>query len=242
MKKILTLLRRELSAYFSTWLGYIVIFAALLLNGILFNVFAMGDAPKFSADVLRDFFYFSSGIGMVSATLLAMRLIAEEKQNKSLVLLFTSPVSERQIVWGKFLSAFIMFCVLNILSLYLPALVFLEGKVSWGHVFAGYLGVSLLGATVLAIALFASALAPTQLLAGVSAAGITMVLLLLWLLSNRADSPFKEVLAYASIHSERFRPFTLGIIHLRDVVFYLSVVLFFMECSVRALEERRARG
>ncbi len=242
MSKVLTIMRRELAAYFSTWLGYIVIFAALLLNGIFFNVFALGDAPKFSADVLKDFFYFSSGIGMVSATLLAMRLIAEEKQTKSLVLLFTSPITERQIVWGKFLSALLMFGLLNILSLYLPAVIFLEGKISWGHVFAGYLGVSLLGASVLAIALFSSALAPTQVLAGVAAAALTVVLLLLWLLSNRADSPFKEFLSYVSIHSERFRPFTLGIIHSRDVIFYLSLSLFFLECSVRALEGRRAHG
>lgn len=242
MNKILIITMRELRSYFSTWLGYIVISAALLLNGILFNTFAMGDAPKFSSDVLKDFFYFSSGIAMVSCMLLAMRLIAEEKQQKSLVLLFTSPISERQIVWGKFLSAFVMFSLLNVISLYLPALIFLEGKVSLGHVFAGYLGVSLLGASVLAIALYASALAPTQMLAGISAAALTVVMLVLWLLSSRADTPFKEVLAYGAIHSERFKPFTLGIIHLRDLVYYLSVIVFFLECAVRAVEQRRAKG
>ncbi|RYZ58745.1 MAG: hypothetical protein EOP07_06165 [Proteobacteria bacterium] len=80
MNKILIITMRELRSYFSTWLGYIVISAALLLNGILFNTFAMGDAPKFSSDVLKDFFYFSSGIAMVSCMLLAMRLIAEENE------------------------------------------------------------------------------------------------------------------------------------------------------------------
>ncbi|MBC7532911.1 MAG: ABC transporter permease subunit [Oligoflexus sp.] len=242
MNKIFVITMRELRSYFSTWLGYIVIASALLLNGVLFNTFAMGDAPKFSSDVLRDFFYFTSGIGMVASLLLAMRLIAEEKQTKSLVLLFTSPVSERQIIWGKFLAALAIFSLLNLFSLYLPALIFLEGKVSWGHVFAGYAGVSLLGSAVLAIALYASALAPTQMLAGLAAAGMTVLMLVLWLLSNKADSPFKELLSYTSIHSERFRPFTLGIIHLRDLVFYLSVAIFFLECAVRALEQRRARG
>ncbi|MBC7661469.1 MAG: ABC transporter permease subunit [Chitinophagaceae bacterium] len=242
MNKILILMRRELQSYFTTWLGYIVMAAALLLNGLLFNAFALGDAPKYSSDVLRDFFFFTSGIGMVSAMLLAMRLIAEEKQNKSLVLLFTAPISERQIVWGKFLAAFLMFFLLNILSLYLPALIFVEGKVSLGHIFAGYLGVTLLGAAVLAISLYASALAPTQLLAGVGAAAMTVVMLLLWLLSARSDAPFKDILAYVSIHNERFRPFTMGIIHTRDVIYYLSLTGFFVECAVRATEQRRARG
>ncbi|RZA21651.1 MAG: hypothetical protein EOP10_16390 [Proteobacteria bacterium] len=242
MKQVLTIALRELSSYFSTWLGYGVIFAALLLDGILFNAFALGDAPKFSSNVLADYFYFSSGIGMVSAMLLAMRLIAEEKQNKSLVLLLSSPVSDRQIIWGKFFAALSLFTLMNLLSLYLPALIFIEGKVSVAQIAVGYLGLTLLGAAVLSISLFASALAPSQLLAGVTAAGITVVFLLLWMLAVRTDSPFKDVLAYVSIHNERFRPFTQGILHSRDVIYYLSTILFFTEWASRALEERRLKG
>jgi ABC-2 type transport system permease protein len=242
MNQILTITQRELSSYFSTWLGYGVIFAALLLDGILFNAFALGDAPKFSSDVLRDYFYFASGTGIVAAMLLAMRLIAEEKQNKSLVLLLASPVSDRQIIWGKFLAALALFTGMNLLSVYLPALILIEGKVSASQIAVGYLGLTLLGAAVLAISLFASALAPSQLLAGVSAAAITVVCLLLWMLAARTDSPFKEVLAYASIHNDRFRPFTLGLIHTRDVVYYLSIVIFFTELAARALDERRLKG
>lgn len=242
MRKIWTITQRELRAYFTTWLGYGVIFAALLLNGILFNVFALGEAPKFSSDVLRDYFYFSSGISMVAALLLAMRLIAEEKQNKSLVLLLSSPISDRQIIWGKFLAAFLLFTLMNILSLYLPALIFLEGKVSYGQIVVGYLGLSLLGASVLSISLFASTIAPSQLLAGVTAAGITVVLLLLWMIASRTDAPLKDILSYSSIHNDRFRSFTQGILHSRDVVYYLSLTLFFSECSARALEGRRFKG
>lgn len=242
MKKMLTITARELSAYFTTWLGYGVISAALLLNGILFNAFALGEAPKFSSDVLRDYFYFASGIGIAAALLLAMRLIAEERQSKSLVLLLSSPVSDRQIIWGKFLAAFFLFTLMNVLSLYLPSLIFIEGKVSFSQILVGYLGVSLLGSAVLAIALFASTLAPSQLLAGVAAVAITMVFLLLWMLAVRTDSPFREVLGYVSLHNDRFRPFTQGLVHSRDVIFYLSMTVFFTECAARALEERRLKG
>ncbi len=242
MNKIWLIARRELGAYFTTWMGYIIIFAALLIDGMLFNSFAIGDEAKFSSDVLKDFFFFSSGIGMVAAVFLAMRLLAEEKQTGTIVLFYTSPLSERPLVYGKFLSALIMFVILQVLSVYLPCLIFLEGKVSLGHMAAGYLGVILLGAGVLAISLFASVVSPNQLIAGISAAAMTVFFLLLWLLSYRVDEPFREIFSYISIHNERFRPFSNGVLHTRDVVFYLSLVFFFLECSIKSLETRRLQG
>ncbi|HYX39881.1 MAG TPA: ABC transporter permease [Oligoflexus sp.] len=242
MNKIWLIARRELNAYFSTWMGYIIIFAALLIDGMLFNAFAIGDDAKLSSDVLKDFFFFSSGIGMVAAVFLAMRLLAEEKQTGTIVLFYTSPLSERQLVYGKFLSALIMFVILQLLSVYLPCLIFLEGKVSVGHMVAGYLGVTLLGAGVLALSLFASVVSPNQLIAGITAAAMTVFFLLLWLLSYRVDEPFRQVFAYMSIHNERFRPFTNGVLHTRDVVYYGSLIFFFLECSIKSLETRRLQG
>jgi ABC-2 type transport system permease protein len=242
MNKIWLIARRELGAYFTTWMGYIIIFAALLIDGMLFNSFAIGDDAKLSSDVLKDFFFYSSGIGMVSAVFLAMRLLAEEKQTGTIVLFYTSPLSERQLVYGKYLSAFIMFVILQLLSVYLPCLIFLEGKVSIGHMVAGYLGVTLLGAGVLSMSLFASVVSPNQLIAGITAAAMTVFFLLLWLLSYRVDEPFRQVFSYISIHNERFRPFSNGVLHTRDVVYYLSLVFFFLECSIKSLETRRLQG
>ncbi len=242
MNKILNVAGKELRSYFHTWLGYCVASAALLLNGILFNAFALGDAPKFSSDVLRDFIYFASGIGVATCLVLSLRLIAEEKQNKSLVLLLASPISEREIIWGKFLAAFLLFTMINLLSLYLPCLILLEGKVSLAQIAVGYLGISLLGAAVLAISLFASATASTQLMAGILSVAITFILLLVWKLASKTEPPFRDLLNYAAIHNERFYGFTLGTLHLKDIVYYLSLIVFFTECAVRALEERRIKG
>jgi len=74
-------------------MGYVIIAAALVIEGLLFNSFAIGSTPKYSADVLGDFFYFASGISIVSGLFLAMRLIAEEKQTGTIVLFNTSPIS-----------------------------------------------------------------------------------------------------------------------------------------------------
>lgn len=242
MNKIWLIARRELGSYFTTWMGYIIVFAALLIDGMLFNAFAIGDEAKLSSDVLKDFFFFSSGIGMVAAVFLAMRLLAEEKQTGTIVLFYTSPLSERQLVYGKFLSALIMFVILQVLSIYLPCLIFLEGKVSLGHMLCGYLGVTLLGAGVLAISLFASVISPNQLIAGISAASMTVFFLLLWLLSYRVDEPFRDIFSYMSIHNERFRPFSNGVLHTRDVIYYFSLIFFFLECSIKSLETRRLQG
>ena len=242
MNKILLVAKRELGTYFSTWMAYVIAFAVLLINGLLFNAFAIGDKAKYSADVLRDFFYFSSGIGMVSGVFLSMRLLAEEKQTGTIVLFFTSPITERQLIYGKYLSAFIFLCLLQFATLYIPGLIFLEGKVSIGHIVAGYVGVILISSSVLAISLFASVISPNQMVAGVVGAAITVVFLVLWIVASRVDQPFRDLLSYMAIHNKRFTPFSRGIVHTRDVVFYLSLVVFFVECSVRALQVRRIQG
>jgi ABC-2 type transport system permease protein len=242
MDKILLIARRELTSYFSTWSGYIIVFAALLINGLLFNAFAIGDSPKYSSEVLKDFFYYNSGIAMVAAVFLAMKLLAEERQTGTIVLFYTSPISERQLIYGKFISALGVFLIMQILTLHLPSLIFLEGKVSVGHMAAGYLGVILLGSAVLAISLFASVVSPNQLISGVMGAAVTVILLLLWLVATRVDEPFAGLFSYISLHNLRFRPFQRGIVHIKDVVYYASLMAFFLECSVRALETRRLQG
>lgn len=242
MNKVFLIARRELQAYFTTWMGYIIVCASLLIMGILFNAIAIGDEAKYSSEVLKDFFYFSSGVGMVAAIFLAMRLLAEEKQTGTIVLFYTSPITERQLIYGKFLSAFLMYLLLQFMSLYLPSLIFIEGKVSFGHIAAGYLGLCLLGSAVLAISLYASVLAPNQMIAGIVAAALTVFFLVLWFLSYKVDQPFRDIFAYASIHNERFKPFSSGVLHTRDLVFYGSMIVFFLECSIKTLETRRIQG
>lgn len=242
MSKIFLICQRELGAYFRTWMGYVIGVAALLINGLLFNAFAIGDKPRYSADVLGDFFYFSSGIGIVAGIFLAMRLLAEEKQNGTIILFFTSPITERQLVYGKFLSALVYFLFLQMLSLYLPALIMISGKISFGHLAAGYLGVILLGMVVLALSLFASVISPNQMVAGILGAALTVGLLVLWMLSLVVDDPFRELFSYLAIHNNHFTPFSRGLVNIKDVIFYLSMTGFFLECSVRALQARRLQG
>ncbi len=242
MGKTFLVARRELGAFFSTWMGYVICAAALFIDGILFNAFAIGKEHRFSSEVLANFFYFASGIAMVAGVFLAMRLLAEEKQNGTIVLFYTSPISERQLIYGKFISALVFSLILHVLSLYLPALIFVNGKVSLGHIASGYLMLVLLGSSTISISLFASTISPNQLVAGVTGALFTVTMLVLWMLADIASPPFKEILSYLAIHNQHFTPFSQGIVHTKDIIYYLSVIFFFLECSVRALEARRWRG
>ena len=241
MKNIALLCRRELAAYLKSPMGYIIVAAVLAIDGLLFNVYALGGTPKLSAEVLELFFYFSSGTTMIASVFLSMRLIAEERQTGTLTLLFTSPVKDHEIVLGKFFSALIFFCIMTLLSLYMPLLIFVNGKVSLGHIFGGYLGLILLGASSLAIGLFGSALGKSQIIAAVTSGGLVVALLLFWLLGSVTENPIRDVAAYMALHGKHFLPFQQGLLNTRDVVYYLSVTYVFLLLTTHVLQARRWR-
>ncbi|HZD03774.1 MAG TPA: ABC transporter permease, partial [Longimicrobiales bacterium] len=191
------------------------------------------------AEVLARFFYTTSGLVAIAAVALSIRLVAEERQAGTLVLLSTAPVREWQIVAGKFLSAFVFLAGITLLSLYMPLLVLVNGKISWAQVGLGYLGLFLLGAAVLSVGLFASALVRSQLMAAVVASAVTGTMFLFWQLSQVLEPPFSGLFAGLAIHARHFQGFQWGILHLRDVVYYVAVTYFFLLVSTKVLEARR---
>jgi len=241
VKNIALVVRRELAAYLRSPMGYIIVAAVLCIDGLLFNALALGGTPKLSSEVLEKFFEFSSGLTMISSVLLSMRLLAEERQTGTLTLLLTSPIRDSEIVIGKFLSALIFFCLMILLSLYMPFLIFVNGKVSVGHILGGYLGLTLLGSASLAIGLFGSALAKSQIIAAVTSAALVVALLIFWMLALVTDAPFRDVAAYLALHGKHFLPFQQGVLNTRDVIYYLSVTYVFLLLTTHVLQARRWR-
>jgi len=241
MRIVWLVMKRELGAYFRSYMGYVILAVILLVDGILFNAYALGGGAKFSAEVLRNFFYFSSGTTMIAGIFLTMRLLAEEKQMGTMVLYTTSPVKDAHLVLGKFLSAFLFLCLLTLLTLYMPLLIFVNGKVSAGHIVGGYVGLLCLGAASLSVGLFGSALARSQIVAAIVGAGILVSLLLFWLLANITDAPLSGIFGYLALHNKHFLPFMKGSVSTRDIVYYLSVTYFFLLLSTRVIEARRWR-
>jgi ABC-2 type transport system permease protein len=237
----LLIARRELAAYLRTPAGWIIASVVLLIDGLLFNVDALGGRPKLSSDVLERFFYFSSGTTMIACILLSMRLIAEERNAGTIVLLYTSPVREAEVVLGKYLSALVFFAGMTAITIYMPLLILVNGKVSAGHILSGYLGLLLLGGATLAIGTFGSSLARTPVVAAILSAAMVVAMLLFWLVGQVADPPFDEVFAALSLHNRRFLSFQKGIVELSHVVYYVSVAYVFLLATTKVLESRRWR-
>jgi ABC-2 type transport system permease protein len=170
-----------------------------------------------------------------------MRLLAEERQTGTLVLLNTSPISSLEIVLGKYLSALVILTATTALSLYMPLLIFVNGKVSVGHILVGALGLLLLGSAVMAIGLFASAIAKSQVVAALVGAVTTGAMILLWVVAKTVDPPLKEFFGKLALHHENFRLFMSGTLNLGCVVYYVAVTYFFLLLATKTLEARRWR-
>ncbi|MFO7177927.1 MAG: ABC transporter permease [Pseudomonadota bacterium] len=240
MNAALLIARRELFAYLRSPLGAAVIAGALLIDGIWF--YWQGLTQKLlSVEVLQQFIYGASGTTMAAGLLLSMRLLAEERQTGTLVLLHTSPIRDSQIVLGKYLSALVVLFVATLLTAYMPALIFVNGKVSIGHVLVGYLGLLLLGSAAISIGLFGSALARSQVVAVIVSAAILAAMVLLWAVARSVDPPVNRFLSALALHHENFRPFMLGRLELGCVAYYVMVTNFFLLGATKVLEARRWR-
>lgn len=240
MSRALLIARRELTAYFRSPLGSVVIASALLLDGILFYWRSLSQT-LLSGEALAEFFWWTSGVTITAALFLSMRLVAEERQTGTFTLLNTAPLREWEIIVGKYLSVFGMVLILTLLSVYMPLLLLVNGKVSFGHIVVGYLGQLLIGGAAAAIGLFASTLTRSQLVAIVVGAAIVVVMLVFWVLAQAIDPPLNKFLAAAALHHSNFRPFQFGILELGAVAYYVSVAYLFLLGATKILEARRWR-
>lgn len=241
MRGTLLIARRELGAYLRSPLGYIVAAAALLIDGIYFQVAALGSGPRLSAEVLLKFLDGTSFITMVAALILSMRLLAGERENGTLVLLRTAPVRDGEIVAGKFVAALALLTMMTALTVYMPLLIFVNGKVSVGHILVGYAGVLLLGAASLAIGLFASALASSQVIAVILGAAILGTLGFLFLAARVTEPPLNDFVSALNIYPLSQKPFLNGVLRLENVVYYVAVAYFFLLAATHTLRARRWR-
>ena len=239
MSTTLLIARRELGGYFRSMTGYVIAGLVLLIDGLLFNAFVLSAGEMFSADVLSNFFYISFGTTVIASVFISMRLVAEERQTGTLVLMTSSPVHDWEIVIGKYLSALAFLAIITVATIYIPALVMVNGKVSAGHLAAGYLGLLLVGSATLAIGVFGSALARTQVLAAIISGVIVVSVLIAHLLARVTDRPLKDMFMALALYARHFPPFQSGAIHLRDVVYYVAVSYVALFAAVRVMEARR---
>jgi len=239
MRAISIIYRRELGTYLRSPFGWVIAAILLLLFGLLFQGYAM-SGEMLSAIVLERYFYVASGIPLVGGVLLSFRLLSEERQNHSMVLLNTSPIRDSDIVLGKFFAALTFLAIVLALSIYMPIMIKINGKITGAQVLVGYVGLLMIGAATLAIGLFASALTRQQLVAAVASAAMVVLVCFIHLLANKVDPPLKDVLEQIDLWWVHFQyGFMKGVLNLKDVVYYLATTYFFLLLSIKTLEAKR---
>ena len=236
MQNALGIARRELSTYFNSPIAYIVLGVFLLVAGWLFfffsGFFIVGRAS------LRPFFSLAPVLFMFLAPAITMRLIAEERKSGTLEILLTLPVTEAEVVVGKFLAALGMvvfgLCFTFLYPLSVALLTAPGASMDWGPVVGGYLGLVLLASSFIAVGMWASAISKNQIV------GFIVGLLLcfvLWIIDKAAivlPASLGQVFEYLSV-TYHFENISRGVIDTRDILYYLSVTTTGLLLTVRTL-------
>jgi ABC-2 type transport system permease protein len=255
VKNVLLICRKELKSYFASPIAY----AVLALFGLIFGfgfytatrdfvrfsfqsqMMGGGQTMNVNEQIIRPLLGFASTVALFLIPMITMRLFAEEKRSGTIELLLTSPVSDNQIILGKWLGALLLYLCVLAMSMINIALLFAWGKPDLKPVLVAYLGLLLQGGCLLAIGTFISTTTRNQIVAG----GVTFfVCLLLWLLSwfTAFDSTVPaQVVNYLSIVTH-FENFGKGVLDSKDVVFYISFIFFALFATSRSMESLRWRA
>ncbi len=249
MKAFLTLLRREISAYFHTSMAYVAGIFFLLVTGMSFWVLitqlARDPAGGHLTGVLfgSDWFWLAM---LLAPPLLTMRLFAGENRQGTLEVLMSAPITETQVVLAKFFGAFFLF-----LLLWLPTVAYgplLRGSgadvstLVWGPVASGYLGAALVGACFIALGLLCSLLATHQISAAMASLASAGILVAPGLLGVQPPKGLPDGLVQFLSSPQNMQDFAAGVIDTRAVVGYLGATLLLLFVAIRILEARRLRG
>lgn len=228
--------RRELKSYFQSALAYFILSISLALAFLWGYVHIRHEST--SALAMQKIFYMLSGTTMFTGVLISMRLIAEEKMQGTIELLFTSPITETQLILGKFLSALLFLAIQALLTLPIPLLVVLYGGSNLGHLLSGFIGVLLIGAATAAVGTFYSSLTRIQLLAALMTGANIIFFLLLGSLSPFVDQPVKSMMREFSFYVH-FMDFEKGVISVKNVLFYISIITVYLYAASLSLASRR---
>lgn len=245
MSAVWATLLRELRAYFFSPLAYVVLFFLLVANGVIFAIIVgylndpMAPAGR-PFDIFFNNFVFWA-MQLFGAPVLTMRLLAEERRSGSIEVLMTAPVTEGQVVAGKYLAVFVFYLFLWLPTLAYAVVVDRFSDLDWGTIGAGYLGIALIGALFLSIGVFASALSKNQIVAAIITFALNLTVFMVVFLPNLVNDPaLQELFGYLSM-AEHMEELSKGIVDTRRLVFYLSTTLFFLWFASRTLEDKKWR-
>ena len=253
MGKIFTIATTEFKRLFNSPLAWSVLAILQFILTLMFLIFldafisniqpataTMENPPGVTEIVLSPLYLWTGVIMLVIMPIMTMRLFAEERMNKTLTLLLSSPLSSTQIVLGKFLGIiFFILLVIAMISL-IPLALTIGTALDWGVIFTSSLGLFLLLSSFAAAGLFISSLTSQPIIAAISSFGLLLFLVVLYLSGNSQNNS-SEVFIYLS-HFSHFLPFLDGVFDTSDLVYYALFIVGFLILSIRKLDNDRLLG
>ncbi len=247
MSGLLATLERELRAYFYSTMAYVVLAFFLLINGYIFSLivsFLSDPRAGGSTTPLKLFFgdtFFFWLVLLFVTPVLTMRLLAEERKSGTIESLMTAPVTEIEVVAGKYLAAFAFYGFLWLPTLAYVIVIARSSSVDWGPIAAGYLGVMGIGAVFLAAGVLASAFSRNQIVAAITTFAILMFFFAVAFMDSLVTSELaKSAFGYMNL-LEHMDEFGRGVVDTRRLVYYVSTVALFLFLSARVLEAKKWR-
>ena len=230
--------KKEIKTYFVSPIAYIMTVAFLFIAGYFFTMHLVNS-------MRADMMGFLHNMGVIMLFMvpgLTMRLLAEERRQKTMELLMTSPVTPTQIVLGKYLACMFLMVTMVALTLLYPWIIHhYGGKLDWGPVVTGYVGLILLIGALVSVGVFTSSFTDNQLVAAVVAFALLLLFWIVSWLTVYLESGWMSTAAEALSIFLPFGDFIKGVIETRYYVYYGSVVFVFLFASVRMLEASRWR-
>lgn len=230
-----SIFKREFRAYFTSPLGYVFLAIFYAFSGLFFYIFSLSIGSTDISGVFLMMFI----VLMIFVPLLTMRLLSEDKKQKTDQLILTAPVSLLSVVLGKFLAAYAIFVIgVAVMPVY-GFVMSTFTTISWLPIWGNTVGLLLIGGIFVSVGLFVSSLTENQMIAAIGSFFINLMILLMNTLTSALPSGiFKDVLASVSVYS-RYSEITNGIFSLSSLIFFISVIFIFLFLTVRVLEKRR---
>lgn len=255
MRNILAIAGKELRGYFASPIGYVLVgFWALLFGYFFYTLVAFferqsmqmamggpGGSLNVNQMLVSPLLMNATVIMLLVFPLITMRTYAEEKRSGTIELLLTSPITDFEIILGKFLGALGLFAAMLAVTFVHMGILFAFGSPEWKPIATGYLGLLLMGGSFLSLGLFISSLTRNQIVAGMITFSVFLLLWIINWLSTFVSPTMQTVLNYLSI-TEHFDDFAKGIIDTRHVVYYLSFISMGLFLTMKSVDSERWRG
>ena len=256
MRNVLTIIRKELRAYFVSPIAYVVLTGFLLLGGwfffnllsrfnVLLSIYTQlqqGAADQLNLNdfVIAPLMHNLSIVLVILVPMITMRAYAEEKKGGTYELLLTSPLRTGEIVLGKFLASFLFICIMLGMTGVYPAVLITFGNPEIGVMLAGYLGLLLLATSFVAVGLLTSSFTENQIIAAVSGLVATLLLYIIGWPADTAGEVVGPILRYLSV-TEHFAEMVKGLIDTQDLIYFASLILLSLFLTQRSVESLRWR-